>query len=280
MSIVFFNGAFLPKAEVCVSLDDRGFLLADGVYEVVPVYHGRAFRLEEHLLRLQRGLGALRIGLDVEPLASVSERLVAENELQEEEFAIVYLQVTRGAAPRTHAFPPGPVTPTVYGFAKSFARWSAERWAHGATAVTVPDLRWMRADIKSIALLPNVLAQQAAVDAGVEDAILVRDGVALEGAHANLFAVLSDTLVTHPCTNQILPGITRAVVLELAREAGIPMAERPILLEEVRMAEELLLSGTTVEIRPLVRIDGRVVGSGVPGQVTRTLHQAFLDAVA
>lgn len=278
-AIVYLNGEYMPKQRARVSVEDRGFLLADGIYEVTPAYRGRFLRLDEHLARMARGLTALRIDFDAATLAEVSERLLAENGLRDAQAATVYLQVTRGVAPRTHAFPEQATSPTVYGAAQPYNRPPRERWEQGFTAITVPDLRWSRVDIKSIALLANVLAQQAAVDAGVDDAILVREGVALEGSHANLFAVIDGTVVTHPLTNRILPGVTRGVIIDLAAEAGMRVEERPVFLEELRSADELFLTGTTTEVRPLVSLDGRPVGNGRVGPVARELYAAFLEAV-
>lgn len=280
-STIYLNGAFLPKDEAHISPDDRGFLLADGVYEVTPAYRGRFFRLDRHLARLRRGLSALRIPFDPgdQEVAEIHRRLLEENDLGTEEVSYVYLQVTRGAAPRTHAFPPGEVSPTVYGFAKAFRRPDRERWKEGFSAVTVPDRRWSRVDIKSIALLPNVLALQAARDAGADDALFVRDGVALEGAHNNLFAVVDGTVVTHPASHEILHGITREFVMELCREVGLVVDERAIQVEELFQADEVFFTGTTTEVKPTVRIDDRAVGSGEVGPVTTKLYDAFLQGV-
>ncbi|MDT8341975.1 MAG: D-amino acid aminotransferase [Longimicrobiales bacterium] len=272
---VFLNGAYLPMEEATVSVNDRGFLFSDGVYEVTPAYRGRLFLFDRHRDRLRRGLGELRIEADIEGLGVVHGELLERNGLRDEPVSIVYLQITRGVAPRTHAFPPEPVAPTVYAFARPFQRPAPERWRRGFTAVTVPDRRWARVDVKTVSLLGNVLAQQAAVDAGVDDAILVRDGVALEGAHSNLFAVFGGTLVTHPRSNLILPGITRGFVLELARELGVPVEERPVQVEELAGADELFFTGTTTEVKPCVAVDGRTVGDGDPGPVTERLSEAF-----
>lgn len=279
MSTVYLNGEYLSKNEARVSVDDRGFLFGDGVYEVTPAYRGTFFRLNRHLDRMRRGLDALRIDYDVSDLPGIHERLVAENGLTDEEVSVVYIQVTRGAAPRTHHFPPEPVDPTVYAFADVYHRPSRERWSRGYRAVTVPDRRWARVDIKSIALLPNVLSQQAAVDAGVKDAVLVKDGVALEGAHNNLFFVFDDTVVTHPASHEILHGITREFVLELARSEGLDVEERAVPVEAMFEADEVFFTGTTTEVRPCVEVDGRPVGDGEVGPVTRRLFDAFLDGV-
>ena len=279
MSTVYLNGAYVPADEAVVPVNDRGFLFSDGIYEVTPAYRGHLFRFERHRDRLLRGRCELRLEGEVGDLERVHRELLRMNGLDDAPVSIVYLQITRGAAPRAHAFPREAVPLTVYAFAKEYLRPARERWSAGFTAVTVPDRRWARVDIKTISLLANVLAQQAAVDAGVDDAILVRDGVALEGAHSNLFAVLGGALVTHPASNVILPGVTREFVLELAGDLGLPVREAPIQVEELRRADEVFLTGTTTEVKPLVRIDGREVGSGRPGPVATRLFDAFLERV-
>lgn len=279
MSTVYLNGEFLPKEDASISPDDRGFLLSDGIYEVTPFYEGVPFGMQGHLDRLARGLDFMRIDYDSSGLAEMHRELIVRNGLEDETTSLVYLQITRGAAPRVHYFPPEPVEPTVYAFAKAWTRPDAERWGRGFSAALVPDRRWGRVDIKTISLLPNVLAFQAALDAGADDAILVREGVAIEGAHQNFWAVVDGTAVTHPRTQHILPGITRGVVLELAREGGIPVEERPIMVEELPHAEECFFTGTTGEVRPCVSIDGRPVGDGRVGPVTRALAAAFHERV-
>lgn len=279
MSIVHLNGSWLDASEARISVEDRGFLLSDGVYEVTPAYRGRFFLFDHHLDRLRAGLATLRIDMPLDDVAQMHERLLADNGLADAEVSYVYLQVTRGVAPRTHAFPKGSVPPTVYAFARAYQRPERGVWEQGFEAITVPDRRWARVDVKTIALLPNVLAQQAAVDAGVADAILVRDGIALEGAHNNFFAVIDGRIVTHPRSNVILPGITRGYVIEMARELGLEVQERPIQVEELVEAEEAFFTGTTTEVRPTVRIDGRPVGTGAVGPVARRLFDAFLERV-
>jgi D-alanine transaminase len=280
MSTVYLNGAFVPRSEASISVDDRGFLLGDGIYEVTPFYEGVPFGFDGHVARLKRGLEFMRIDFDVSVLEDVHRSLIARNALDAAPRSMVYLQITRGAAPRTHYFPEGDVTPTVYANARAWSRPADDVWGRGFTAITTPDRRWSRVDIKTICLLPNALAFQAARDVGADDAILVRDGVALEGAHQNFWAVIDDAVVTHPTTHHILPGITRAVVLELAREAGIPVEERPIAVEELATAQELFFTGTTGEVRPCVEVDGRPVGQRRVGDVTRALSDAFLARVA
>ena len=275
MSTVYLNGEYLPKERATVSVDDRGFLLSDGLYEVTPAYKGRLFRLEQHMGRLRHGLDALRIGYDAAGLPEMHLRLMTENGLEDEDVSIVYLQITRGVAPRTHHFPPEGTLPTVYAFAKAFHRPDPERWEQGYSAILVPDRRWARVDIKSIGLLPNVLAQQAAVDAGAADALLVKDGVALEGSHNNVFGVFDGVVTTHPATHEILHGVGRGFVMELARGMGMTVVERAIPVEEMRDADEIFFTGTTTEVRPTVELDGRPVGDGTVGPVAKALYEAF-----
>lgn len=275
MSTVYLNGEYLPKDEAKVSVDDRGFLLADGVYEVTCFYEGVPFYQDRHLARLRRGLEWMRIPFDAQVMDEVGRQLMARNALEGAPTSLIYMQITRGVAPRTHYFPKGPVTPTVYAFAKAWDRPTPERWNQGFSAQTVTDRRWGRVDIKTICLLPNVLAFQEALDAGADDAILVKDGVAIEGAHQNFWGVFDGKVVTHPMTQTILAGITRGVVLEVAREIGLPIEERPIQVEELAHADELFFSGTTGEVRPCVKVDGRPVGAGAVGPVTQALSKAF-----
>ena len=276
-SIVYLNGEFVPKSEATVPVEDRGFLFGDAVYEATPAYRGAPFLLDRHLARLSRSLAALRIDYDVGAMPEVHRRLIDENGLDRAPFSYVYVQVTRGVAPRGHAFPREPVPPTVYGFASPAVRPPRSRWEEGYAAITVPDRRWGRADVKVTSLVANVLAQQAATEAGVEDAIFVRDGMALEGTHNNFFAVFGGVVTTSPASNYILHGITRDFVLERAAALGVPVDERAIPVEELREADEAFFAGTTTEIRPTVELDGRPVGTGRVGPVTRRLFDDFLE---
>jgi len=275
MSTVYLDGEYLPKEEAKVSVDDRGFVLSDGVYEVAAFYDGVPFYMDRHLERLRRGLEFMRIPYDIAGVPDIWQQLLVRNGIDGAPTSLVYMQITRGVAPRVHAFPKVPMTPTVYAFAKAWERPTPETWSKGFTAVTVPDRRWGRVDIKTICLLPNVLAQQAAQDAGADDCILVKDGVALESALQNFWAVIDGVAVTHPLTQDVLAGITRGVVLEVARANGIPVQERPIQLEELAAAEEVVFTGTTGEVRPCTNVDGRPVGDGKAGPVTRALSKAF-----
>ncbi len=277
--LVYLNGEFIPHTEARIPVDDRAFLFADGVYEVVRVYEGRPFLMDAHLQRLRQGLAALRIDdPGTGEFTGIAERLLDQNGLRTGD-ATVYIQVTRGAAPRAHAFPPAGTPPTVYVAAKPFERHPPEYFRDGVAAVTVPDTRWSRCDIKSVSLLPNVLANQAAKDAGAFEALFVRDGIVLEGSLSNLFAVYDGTLVTYPACNYILAGITRGRVLGLAEELRIPVAEAPIPLDRLFAAAELFLSGTTAEILPVTRVDGRDIRDGRPGPITQRLQRAFRESI-
>jgi D-alanine transaminase len=270
---VYLNGSFIDASDAMVSVDDRGFLFADGVYEVVRVYDGKPFAMEEHMHRMRDGLG----GLSIDPAAcdglpEVAAQLIDRNGLDSD--ATIYMQITRGAAPRKHAYPPN-MKPTVFVAAKPFKLHPPEYFSAGVAAITVPDTRWTRCDIKSISLLPNILANSAAHDADAFEALFVKDGVIIEGSHSNVFGVVGDTLVTYPSCNYILSGISRAIVLRLAREMGIPVREGAMLVDRPDLIQELFLSGTTTEVMPVTRLDGRPVGSGTPGPITSRLRDAF-----
>jgi D-alanine transaminase len=277
--LVYLNGKYLPQAEATISVEDRGFLFADGVYEVVRIVDGRPHLLREHLARMGDGLRALRIDYDeVEGLGEVASRLIEENGLREGD-ATLYLQVTRGAAPRKHAFPAPGTPPTVFALARPYTPHPEAHYEEGVAAITVPDTRWARCDIKSIALLPNVLANQQAHEAGAHEALLVRDGVVLEGSQSNLFAVVDGVVTTYPRCNYILPGITRQLVLHLAGRLGIPTSEEPIRLDRLWEVEELFLTGTTTEVMPITTVDGRRIGTGAPGPITHSLLAAYREEI-
>src|SRR5690349_20697457 len=225
--IVYFNGQYLDRDQVRISPNDRGWLLADGVYEAAPAYRGRFLRLDRHLDRLASSAAKIRIeGAEQDELARVPAELLVRNGFKDEPRVLAYFQITRGVAPRSHAFPHPSVRPTVYAYVNPF-RLKVNP-AVGATAITRPDVRWGRCDIKSIALLANVLANQEAQEAGVYESIFVRDGAAQEGTHTNLFVVTGGAIRTPPLTHFVLPGITREIVIELARDLGIPVREEPI----------------------------------------------------
>jgi len=270
---VYLNGSYLAKHDAKLSPDDRGFLFADGVYEVVRSYGGKLFAVEPHLNRMADGLRALRIeGFDPREFGPVCQELLERNGLGDAN-ALVYLQVTRGAAPRLHAFPDPPVAPTTYAVPSAFKPKGDA--SVGVPVITSPDMRWMRCDIKSVALLPNCLAAQEAREKGAPEAVLIRDGIALEGTHTSFFGVIDGVVRTAPLSNYILPSITRAVAIELCHQHDIPIREFPILQQELDTADELMLVGTTMEIMPIATVDGRPVGNGKPGPVAKRLLELF-----
>ena len=252
--IVYYNGRYIPKDTVCISPDDRGFLLADGTYEVVRIYRGQPFRLDGHIRRLRNSLDAIRLSYpDVEEFADVAEELILRNKLPDGE-GTLYIQITRGVAQRHHSFPAHGTPPTVYACLNP-AVPALEKWKNGISVILVPDLRWGRCDIKSVSLLANVLAAQQAKEAGAEEAVFVRDGMVTEGTHTNVVAVERGVLLTCPLQNAILDGITRETVLELCRSLSIPFREEPIPEGRFRSADEACILGTSTEIMPVVRID-------------------------
>lgn len=274
---VYLNGSYVDADKAVISVNDRGFFFADGVYEVIRVYDGEPFLMDAHMRRMHNGLCSLRIRTDAaEGLDDVARKLLVDNDLTTGD-STIYMQITRGAAPRKHAFPEGSVEPTVYVAAKRFNLYPSTYFSDGVAAVTVPDTRWTRCDIKSIALLPNVLANQVAHDQDAFEALFVKDGVVIEGSHSNLFGVLDGTLITYPSCNYILSGISREVVLQLARALSIPVREGGIPCERVYDAEELFLSGTTTEVMPVTTVDGRKIGGGKPGPITSRLMKAFSE---
>lgn len=277
--IAYLTGSYLPQDQIHISPDDRGFLLADGAYEVIRAYRGRFFKLDAHLERLARSLREMGIvGLDAASLGPVAGRLVGDNGLAGGD-ASVYLQVTRGAGSRSRPFPDPPIAPTVYGTASPFTPLTGQQQA-GVKVALLPDIRWARCDIKSISLLPSVLAGQRAKELGVEEAVFVRDGAITEGTHTNFAALLDGTLVTPPRSHYVLAGITRQTVIGLCRELGIPVEEGPIFEHRLERAQECILMSTFLEVMPVVDIDGRPVGNGEPGPVTRRLQKAFAGLTA
>ncbi len=281
MTTAYWNGDYLPLEQVRISPLDRGFLFADGVYEVVAAYGGHLFERDAHVRRLERSLAALRIetDFDAEGWARLLETLVARNGGGD---LAVYLQVTRGAAAtRGHAFPSPEVRPSVFASASPLMRLAPDTLAQGLAAVTLDDIRWLRCEIKSIALLGNVLAQQHALEHGATETIQVRDGLVSEGASTNVFVVRNGAIATPIADHRILAGITRAVVIRLACEHGLPLAERDVSRSELESADEIWIASTTKEVAPVTRLDGRPVGDGQPGPVwarVRALFEQVLPA--
>ncbi len=274
---VYLNGQFMPIEEAYIPVMDRGFIFGDGVYEVIPVYSRRAFRLQEHLRRLQHSLAGIRLPnphTDAEWTTLINE-LIERNPGEDQ---YLYLHITRGVAKRDHAFPKPPVEPTVFMMSNPLVTPPAELLHSGVGAVTAQDNRWLRCDIKSIALLPNVLLRQVAVDAGCAETILIRDDAFMtEGAASNIFVVKNGTLYAPPKDNFMLPGITYDVVLEIAAANDIPHQVRKVTKDEVLDADELLLTSSTKEVLAITRLDGKPVGDGKPGPIFARMHRLYQD---
>jgi D-alanine transaminase len=273
--IAYLNGEFLPLDQARVSALDRGFIFGDGVYEVIPVYSRRPFRLPEHLRRLQRSLDAIRLGnpmTDVEWTRLIHD-LVARHAGEDQS---VYLQVTRGVARRDHAFPKE-AKPTVFMMSSPLVTPAREQIENGVPCITATDYRWLRCDVKSVSLLANCLLRQQAAEAGAVEVVLFRDGCLTEASASNVFVVRGGKLLAPPKNNLILPGITYDVVLELAAAKGIAVELRAIPEREVRGADELWVTSSSKEVLAVATLDGKPVGDGKPGPMFRTVHQAFQE---
>ncbi len=274
----YVNGRFVRHGEACVHIEDRGYQFADGVYEVWAVFEGRLSDAQGHFERLKRSLGELGIP---EPMSAAALALVLREAIRRNRVrtGLVYLQVTRGVAPRDHAFPTRPTPPAIVITAKSID-WPATqaRAAQGVAVITTPEIRWARCDIKSVALLPNVLAKQAARDAGAAEAWFVDDlGLVTEGASSNAWIVDQDgTVRTRDLNANILRGITRRSLLDIIAEEGLVLSERPFSAEEARTAKEAFITGAGTLVMPVVRIDGTKIGDGTPGPVASRLRDLYL----
>ncbi|NMC40430.1 MAG: hypothetical protein GYA43_04555 [Bacteroidales bacterium] len=278
MRISYFNGKFIPGEEVIISPDDRGFLFADGVYEVVRWYEGFFFDMDGHLARLKRSLRELNINWDaVDSFPQISFELIRMNGLEKKP-ALVYFQVTRGAAPRTHTFPSPPVQPTTYGFAKTFIPESAGK-ENGTKVMLKKEMRWARCDIKSVALLPNTMCFEEATSAGFGECIFVKDGYLTEGSHSNIFFVMDGIIYTHPESEAILSGITRKNTIRAASECGLPLEEKAIHVNDLPRITEAFLTNTSAEITPVTAFNDIPAGSGRPGPVTMKLIEKFREIV-
>jgi D-alanine transaminase len=274
--LAYVNGLYVPLAQASLPIMDRGLLFGDSVYEVIPAYGGRPFRIAEHLRRLDRSLAAIRI---VNPLShadwqAVFARLTGEAAGGDRS---IYLQVTRGAYPVRNHVLPSPVTPNVIAFAMPLPPRDAARAALGIRVITLDDIRWHRCDIKATTLLANVLARAVATDEGADEAILVRDGVAMEGSASNLFIVSNGLLITPPDSHEVLPGITRDLVLELAAANGIPYAQASIGVDELSHADEIWLTSSTREVAAVVDLNGIPVGDGRPGPLWHRMDALYQD---
>ncbi len=272
---IYLNGQYMPLEEAKISVLDRGFIFGDGVYEVIPVYSRRAFRLGEHLQRLQHSLDGIRLANphSVAEWTQIIDELIARNETDDQ---YLYLHITRGVARRDHAFPNPPVPPTVFVMSNPLS--TPAQLSPGVGAVTAQDNRWLRCDIKAISLLPNVLLRQTAVDAGCAETILIRDNDFLtEGAASNIFVVKNGTLLAPPKDNLMLPGITYDVILEIAAANHIPHEVRKITVAEVFDADELLLTSSTKEVLPITHLDGKPVGTARPGPMFNKIYSLYQE---
>ncbi len=266
MSIVYLNGAYLPLEDARISVLDRGFLFADGVYEVIPAYGGHLLRLQEHLQRLQSNLDAIRMDnpMSHSEWQAILQRLLDDNPGEDQS---IYLQVTRGvAATRNHAFPEV-VTPTVFVMTTQLSVVNKEQLRPGVAAITLDDIRWKACNVKSISLLGNILLRQQAHDKNAAEAILINDGKAVEGAASNVFIVKDGVLITPPTSHCLLPGITRDLILELAQNNQMPCAERDISAQQLATADEVWLTSSTREIMPVIELDGQPVANGEAGPI-------------
>ncbi|CAI6021387.1 D-amino-acid transaminase [Cohnella sp. JJ-181] len=275
-SIYWFDNAFLPEEEVRISPSDRGYYFGDGIYEVFRVYGGRLFEADAHYERLRLSAEGLKLALPwgIDGIRQAMDELVRRNGLTE---GTVYLQITRGVAPRNHLYPAG-VSPVALAYTREIAR-PVLAMDRGISVVTLEDIRWLHCNYKTLNLLANVMAKQEAAERGAADAILHRSGIVTESSASNVMIVKDGILRTHPADNLILHGVTRAVTLRLARAAEIPVEERPFTLEELYGADEAFVTGTTVEVTPIVSVDGRELGSGAAGPVTRRLQRDFAAAI-
>lgn len=275
LPICYLNGDYLPLLEARVSPLDRAFLFADSVYEVLPAFAGRMFRFEAHFDRLARSLREIQMDPPVTH-SEWHEILTRLIELNGAGDMYIYAQVTRGMEfGRNHAFP-AVVKPTIFVMASPLPQFTAEQRANGLSVITVQDFRWGRCDIKSTALLANVLMKQRAVEGGANEALIVRDGLVLEGASTSVLAVIEGALVTPPDSHSILPGTTRDAAIEAA-EHLLPVVRRPIPLSELLRADEVWISAATRDVVPVCRIDGQTIGSGTPGPMWAKMAQAFVD---
>jgi D-alanine transaminase len=274
-AIVYLNGEYLPLSEAKVPVLDRGFIFGDGVYEVIPAYARRLFRIDEHLQRLQNSLTAVRIPnpYSEQEWKQVLNKLLEKNPAED---SSIYLQVTRGVATRDHAFPAS-ITPTVFAMASPLLTTDEKAFNQGVAAITLDDTRWQHCNVKAITLLANILLRQTAIDAGAAEAILIRDGEVTEGAASNVFIVSGGVIKTPPKGARLLPGITRDLIVELARIQQLPIEEVNFSKAELLAAEEIWISSSTKEIMPVVNLNDKPVGNGRPGPLAHKLFGVFQE---
>ncbi len=289
---IYLNGKYMPIDEAKISVLDRGFVFGDGVYEVVPVYSRYAFRMDDHLQRLQHSLDAIKLlnPHSVEEWTGILNQVIARNDGEDQ---YLYLHITRGVAKRDHPFPNPPVSPTVFVMSSPLLPPAAELLVNGVSAITAQDNRWLRCDIKAISLLPNVLLRQMSVDAGCSETVLIRSEAPIsdctpgnvigagafltEGSASNIFMVKDGVLHAPPKSQLMLPGITYDVILEIAEANAIPCQLRKILATELFEADELFLTSSTREVQAITHLDGKPIGAAVPGPMFKTIYQYYQD---
>lgn len=272
---IYLNGSLIAKNEASISPEDRGFNFADGIYEVIKYYRGKPFRYADHMERLRRSLREIRIDFDgFDQLEAVFQTLLEQNGLADQE-AGIYLQITRGSHTRIHQFPEN-IKPTAYATAFPFAsKW--DQLENGVKVITTEDIRWLRCDIKSISLLPNVLAAEKAHEQNAVEAIFIRNGMVTEGSHSSFMAVKNGVVYTHPDSNLILPGITKIVIREICKANNIPLVEEGIPASELANMDEMMIVGTGSEVTPVVQMDENLVKNGKPGPVTLFIQEKFFE---
>ncbi|PLS14897.1 D-amino-acid transaminase [Bacillus sp. M6-12] len=273
MGKMILNGAIKERTEIRIDLEDRGYQFGDGVYEVIRVYNGILFTADEHLSRLEESARSIHLTMPFSP-KEIKEQLLELVKESKLDTGIIYLQLTRGVSPRNHLFPGAEVGPVYIAYTRELAS-PAQAMENGVKAMTVEDIRWLRCDIKSLNLLPNLLAKQKASENGCFEALQHRNGTVTEGSSSNVSIVVNGEVKTHPANNLILNGISRQVMLRLCTENQITVKEECYTVEDLLSADEVFLTGTTTEVMPIVEIDGKKIGNGAPGPVTRQLQSLF-----
>jgi D-alanine transaminase len=275
--LVYLNGEFVAKEDARISPNDRGFIFADGVYEVAKYYYGKPFRYDDHIQRLERSLSELDIVFtEIESLKSIFSELIIRNNLLDKH-AAVYLQITRGEHKRVHYLPEN-IKPTVYAFAYHMPSFTANL-ENGIKVITNEDIRWQRCDIKSVSLLPNTMLYNKAVKAGAGECVLIRDGMVTEATHSSVLGIKKGVVITRPLSNLILPGITRKVILEICAACNISVVEREFSEVELYEMDEIIIAGTGSEITPAIQVNDKFIGNKKPGKITRLFQQKFFEMV-
>ncbi|MED3622789.1 D-amino-acid transaminase [Neobacillus thermocopriae] len=277
MTFAILNGKLIERNQAKMDIEDRGYQFGDGVYEVIRVYNGKMFTLQEHLERFERSTKSIGVSLPytMDQLKSLLLELVEKNNLR---LGIIYMQITRGVAPRNHAFPEENVEPTLVAYTREMPRPKDELQT-GVKTILTEDIRWLRCDIKSLNLLGNILAKQKAVEHGCFEAIQHRGQNVTEGSSSNIFMVKNGIVITHESNHMILKGITKDVILGLCSASGIPVNERAFTLKELAEADEVFLSSTVAEVMPIIEVEGKVVGNGEPGPITRKIQELFVNEI-